>query len=373
MSLLSDHASSVSLTVFGGLLFVLNAMMMERNVSAFASDSLWQALAKLHGQDVQLWISVNAAFLSMYLLLCWRFAVPMARVVQLVQDTATHLGQPVGGPVVPRSIPRTLEVVRHLACMVQEEACHRQELRRELDHARQVLAQYRSQQSILMRSANQAAIQQYQAVLGYAHYLEEHIDHQRRDQDLRYDFDDVCEASFNLRLIAGALTLSHESSPTQIQAVRLADMMQQTMLALAPSLDRRAMQLTTVEVDSSVQAKADPAILSHVVWMMLLGMIRYAEDESTLRIRCLRDPLNRRALLSIVVSELAPGRMSSDERAAYFVRQQTHSGHMFAETLSQHGNVQLAALLLRRLHAVIEVVPLSPYACELCLSLPLAE
>jgi hypothetical protein len=209
-------------------------------------------------------------------------------------------------------------------------------------------------------------------VLAYANYLEEHIQRKTADAGLRYDFDDVCESSFNLTLIAGALNMLHTGTGSTPGPVPLAGLMQQTMLALAPSLDRRAMKLTTAEVDESVVATTDPHIIAQVLWMMLLGTIRYAAAESTLRMRCLASHDNTQALMSIVISELSPGCLSPEERGAHLVRQMEHlTPHMFAETIRIHANLQLAQLLLHRVDASISILPLTSHACEICLHLPI--
>jgi hypothetical protein len=134
------------------------------------------------------------------------------------------------------------------------------------------------------------------------------------------------------------------------------------------------MRLTTAEVDMAVAARGDTTTVAQILWMMLLGMIRYAADESTLRIRCLHSRDGAQALLSIVVSELSPGCMSHDERGDHLTRRLQHlTPHMFAETLRIHGNVQLARLLIGRIGGDISVVPLTTASCEICMTLPSAE
>ena len=131
------------------------------------------------------------------------------------------------------------------------------------------------------------------------------------------------------------------------------------------------MRLTSAAVDESVTAKTDPAIAAQVVWMLLLGIVRYAANESTLRIRSFYSQDRRWAMMSIVISELEPGALTAHEREAHLMRQLQHlTPHMFAETIRIHANLQLAELLLKRLDASIETVPLTSYACEICVRLP---
>lgn len=284
---------------------------------------------------------------------------------------------PAAGASETRDIHGLLDV-RRLARDVAEVAAlahHYQRQHREaadaLDQARRSMAGLQQQHQTMVAATQQPITQQYQSVLAYAHYLEEQIGRQRLDPGLRYDFDDVCESSFRLKLIAGALAQLNAAHSAESTPFPLAGLMQQTMLTLAPSLDRRAMKLTTAEVDESVIAVADPQIVAHAVWMMLLGIIGYAAEESTLRIRCLRNHAGDRALISIAVSELSPGSLSVAEREAHLARQLQHlTPHMFAETIRIHASVQLAQLLLTRLDATINVLPLTHYACEICLDLP---
>lgn len=325
-------------------------------------------------RDYLLWLGMNLAIIGCYALTRWHFSSSLERMMVLLKDTSHFLDQPPGTirPQAP-SVPELLQAMTQLSTLVQEQAAKRRELHRELEAARAVLAQCNLQQQAFLRSTNREIIVQYQSVLAYANYLDEHIVTHTSDSHLRFDFDDVCESSFNLKLIAGALELLRDDHPAAPEKLPIASLLQQMMIALAPSLDRRAMRLTTAEVDESIIVLADPVILSQVLWMMLLGLIRYAADESTLRMRCLSDRDGKRAILSIVVSELAPGAMSPEERGAHLLRQLQHGNPpMFAETIKIHGNIQLAELLLKRLEAEISVVPLSAYACEICLLLPLA-
>lgn len=355
-----------------GLVASLNALFVGEIMLPFGGDSFWHNLhysfAELQSRDTQLWLAVNSALFSCYLLTRWRYASPMARMRQLMHQTSGFLEQ----PLVPQpGMASMLGQMAALSALVKEQSRARRELMHELDAVRQVLTQCMLQQDAMLTTTNREIITQYQSVLAYANYLDEQVTARSADSQMRFDFDDVCESSFILKLIGGALEELRRPAERQSVPVPLAGLMQQTMLALVPSLERRAMKLTTAEVDESVIAQSDPRILTHVVWMMLLGLIRYAADESTLRMRCLYDSERNHAMLSIVVNELAPGRMTPDERAAHLIRQMQHgNAPMFAETIRIHAQVQLAELLLKQMDARIEVVALSGYACEICLSLP---
>lgn len=321
-----------------------------------------------------LWLAINACIVL--LLIAARqhilqplghIALHMHRLRNLYMEDERH------SPLVNVTMLHVARDVGRFAGFALEYYKKNQEISSELEHSRMIIAQFALQQKTTLASADREIGEQYRSVLAYANYLEEHILSHKLDPTLRYDFDDVCESSFNLKLIAGALsTLSGPAQPT-IEDVSLAGLMQQTILSLAPSLDRRSMKLTTAEVDLSVMARGDAKALALVLWMMLLGMIRYAEAESTLRMRCLYSRDMRKALLSIVISELSPGSMSPQEREDHLLRQLQHlTPHMFAETIRIHGNVQLADMLVKRLEGSISILPLTTTSCEICMVLPAA-
>lgn len=245
-------------------------------------------------------------------------------------------------------------------------------LQHELEESRQMLEQITNQHHIAMTSTNRELNEQYRSVLAYANYLDDHIRSHKSDAQLRYDFDDVCESGFNLKLIAQSLELLRLYHP-EPAPVSLSSLLQQTMIALAPSLERRVMKLSTAGVDEAVIATSDLRLLSHALWMMLLGTIRYAASESTLRLRCFRTS-DGNAIISIGISELEPGQLSPEERQAHMMRQLQHlTPHMFAETIRLHANAQLAGLILARAGGSLEVLPINTHACEISMVLPVVK
>ena len=321
------------------------------------------------------WLSVNILIFSGLLAIHRVLVVPLQRITQQLQQLHGAYSIEVGRQHSSSlSMARLAAEVGRFVAFAMEHYRKHQELSVELAEARQIIAQFALTQRTILKSTNREISLQYRSVLSYANYLEEQITSNKLDPSLRYDLDDVCESSFNLKLIAGALTMLNTALPGNLSNVPLAPLMQQTILALAPTLDRRSMKLTTAEVDMSVAARGDPEILAQILWMMMLGMIRYAADESTLRLRCLHNREGTQALLSIVVSELSPTRMSEEERSDYLIRHLQHlTPHMFAETIRIHGNVQLADLLIKRIEGSISVLPLTVSSCEICMVLPSAE
>ncbi len=326
-------------------------------------------------QLVVVWSSLNILVIAaLYVLHQW-LLIPLHSIAhQLHQLRTTYNEETSFGVTSPLQITRIAGEVGRFIGFAREQYRKHTETLQELEQSRHIIAQFAMEQETLLTSTNREIAIQYRSVLSYANYLEEQITTNKLDPSIRYDLDDVCESSFNLKLIAGALSmLSHGRMP-ELSNVPLAPLLQQTMLALAPALDRRSMKLTTAEVDMSVAAYGHGGTLAHILWMMLLGMVRYAADESTLRIRSLYSRDGTQAMMSIVVSELSAGRMTEDEREEHLIRQLQHlTPPMFAETIRIHANVQLADLLIQRLGGLIHVQALTTTSCEVCVNLPSAK
>jgi hypothetical protein len=327
-------------------------------------------------REAGLWASINLLLIALLWLIQRFLLAPLSRITGLLHEVLNTLAAES-----PRAKSGDLLNIRHMvgdmmrfATLAQEYYFKHQEASRALIEARQTVAAMALQQQTILSHSNRIMIEQYQSVLAYANYLEEHIERQAADTTLRYDFDDVCESGFTLKLLAGAFSLLAQPAISTPQPVNLASVMQQSMLALASSLDRRSMKLNSAAVDMAVVANIDSTSLSHVMWMILLGAIRYAADESTLTLACTHSADGTSAQLSITVSELAPGLVSPEERTAHLTRQlEESSPHLFASALTQHSNLQIAELLLARAGATIAVLPLSSYACEIIITLPSAE
>ncbi len=372
--------------VLSSIFFFLPNVMMgthlpQRTESAIALyssvDWINQFAHFLHGMDVQsleLWLAVNLTLLVLLFALRRHVFYPMYGMANHWRGMLDTMQQEV--PLQPNALFSMRAMAQNMMAMAEvakEYYLKHRDANEALVVARDVLGQITAQQSAILNCTSREMVSQYQAVLSYANYLEECVARHAASPDLRYDFDEVSESSFNLKLIAGALNLIRQGHEPQSVKLDVPELMQQTLLALAPSLDRRAMKLTTVEVDLAVCAQSDPAIIAHVLWMMLLGTIRYAADESTLRLRCLYNRENTRCLISIVVSELSAGRLTEEERGAFLERQLQHlTPHMFAETIRIHANMQLAEMLMKPLDGTLSILPLTSHSCEICLNLPAA-
>ncbi|PZP85486.1 MAG: hypothetical protein DI582_05715 [Azospirillum brasilense] len=318
-------------------------------------------------QQRLLWLvlAVNLGAMALAYALRRYWLVPWQRIISMTNDTSTSLHWPSAHAV----MQHMAQVMHH----AQTQASRCRALQYELDVSRQLMARALQQQQATLASASREMIEQYQHVLAYAHYLDEHIQRQRADRHLRYDFDDVCESGFNLKLMAQSLQLLH-SRQSRLEIVPLAALLQQSLIALAPSLERRSMRLSSAGVDDAATAWADPVLLAQALWMVMLGTIRYAAPESTLRLRCQHEASGTHAVLALTISELAPGQLTPEERHAHLVRQLQHaSAHMFAETIRLHANVQLAQWLLERSGAQIVITPISQWACDISFILPMVK
>lgn len=351
------------------LFLIPNGCIGLRLAPWYTVDAL-PAIQPLH---LALWCSLNGVLLLLFVLVRSTVFAPVYGIVRqlaAIQETIHESQLPTLHTAEHLNLRALAHDLSHMVQLAQEHYRNHQEAQYALVDARRALSEICAQQQLVINTANREMLAHYQSVLAYSHYLEEQIERHSLDPTLRYDFDDVSESNFNLKLIAGALQLL-QHPPHESTRIELAALLQQTLLALAPSLDRRAMQLTTIEVDLGVLSRSDPASIAHVLWMMLLGTIRYAADESTLRMRCFYSRDRQRCLISIIINELSPGRLTESEREAFLVHQLQHlSPHMFAETIRVQGNIQLAEMLLKRLDGSITILPLTTHSCEICLSLP---
>ncbi len=319
-------------------------------------------------------IACNLLAVALLLLLRRQVLQPWRQMRAIVRHASLQLSEERDAAQLPAlvSMRELTSGIARFAAAAQEAYIRNRALQHELEESRQMMAQIAMQHEVTATSASRELIEQYRSVLAYANYLDEHIRSHQNEAQLRYDFDDVCESGFNLKLIAQSLELLRQQQ-YELTAVPLETLLQQTVIALAPSLERRVMKLSTAGVENGVVAATDIRLLSHAVWMMLLGTIRYAAAESTLRLRCLASN-DGHAIISIGISEMEPGQLSPEERHAHLLRQMQHTTpHMFAETIRAHANAQLAGLMLARAGGVLAVLPISTHACEISLILPLVK
>lgn len=270
------------------------------------------------------------------------------------------------------------DTVDHVHLMIQHilhAYFEQHQLEYQLNKAHDSLARFHTEQEQLIAATQNEVNEQYRYILAYAHYLEQRISTRKADSGLRDDYDDVCEQAFNLQLIVQAMgMLPAQTSLPALSKVALSDRMASILLDLAPNLDRRAMKLMSAEWDETIEVTSSSEWLTHLLWMVLLGCIRFAEQESTLSLRCQKEGMQ--AKLEVKVSTLNPGALTQTERYAYLekrIQAGGHDAHMFASTLKAHANIRLAKLLASRLMAQVEVKPINEHSCVVSLLLPCSE
>lgn len=300
------------------------------------------------------------SLLCFTLLICILYALMQAR----------HLA-----PTMPmQPIQDTIDHVHHMIQQLLHSYVEQHHMEYQLQRAQDSLERFHHEQEELIRATQSEVQAHYHEILAYAHYLEQRITHRKSDPSLRDDYDDVCEQAFNLQLIVQAMGIlpNHATLPA-LASISLTDRMASLMLDLAPSLDRRAMKLTSAEWDDTIQVTSSSEWLTHLLWMVLLGCIRFAENESTLTLRCQKDGMQ--AKLEVTVSTLSPGALSENERYAYLEKRMKageYAAHMFASTLDAHANIRLAKLIASRLMAQVQVIPINDHSCAVTLLLPLS-
>ena len=356
------------------MLFLLpNVVLVTYFFNLSLQTTLHVFVTFLTPEHCLVWLTTNLMLVLAFLILRRHIFYPIAGIAKQIHGMLSLVTQEAPPKSRRNNIRALARDMARITQLAQDYYHKHQNAQSALIQAREALTQIAAQQHRILVSTSREMMMQYQSVLAYANYLEEQIAHRAIDPILRYDFDDVSESGFNLKLIAGALDLMKQANRPANKSIDVPMLIQQTLLALAPSLDRRSMKLTTIEVDLGVIARSDPATVAHVLWMMLFGTIRYAAEESTMRMRCLYNHDRTQCLLSIVVSQLSPGRMTYEERSTFLEHQRGHlSPHMFAETIRIHANMQLAEMLMQRLDGNIAILPLTSYSCEICLTLPAA-
>jgi hypothetical protein len=317
---------------------------------------------------------VNLLALIAYVFLRRSYILPLRRILDLMhhlqgaenESTARARGL---------SLQETIyEVQLQIQTLLTAYRQH-QRIEQQLAEAHAALSRFHHEQEILVGATSGEITRQYQTILAYAHYLEDRIANRSADPSLREDYDEVCEQAFNLQIIVQAIGILQATANHTIllQSVSLAERMISIMLDLTPSLDRRAMKLTTIAWDETVHANSHSEFLTLSMWMLLLGCVRFAEDESTLTLSCLKR--DQDVVMDITVSFLSAASITPTERLEFLerkLRENEQDAPMFASILGAHGNIQLARLLASRIGANITITPLTAYSCSVALVLPRA-
>lgn len=246
-------------------------------------------------------------------------------------------------------------------------------LRRQLGSAQQHIEQLLHRQHRLQCSAAGETSHVFRTIHLYAQYLEDMVLTKRADADMRYDYDEVCEAATNLQCLMGGMQalLEYENRGHLLSArCDVGDVLGRFLVQLTPALERRSMRITSHRFPTALPLYTDESLLRHTLWALLYACLRYAEEDSTLHIEG-REGATQ-VTLRFFVTHSNPAALSLGERAAYLsaLTNSDHSVHMFAHAVSQHPNLQLAGRIVASLGGTVDCLPQGPYCCMLELCLP---
>lgn len=214
----------------------------------------------------------------------------------------------------------------------------------------------------------------FSTVDAYADYLEELVASDLVKDGVRYDYDEVLDASHNLRfLIQGMLSvvqIETQSRPLKHNRTDIALLLGRYLMHLTPALERRAMRFSSANCAETLPIRCDEALLGHVLWALLTSCLHYAEEDSCLNIEGFATSDDVQLRFYVTVS--SPSTLSKRERDAYLnaLASMAEQVHMFSHTMQQYPNMQLASRLAQALGGHVECVPEGDYRCVLALRLP---
>lgn len=247
---------------------------------------------------------------------------------------------------------------------------HRQHmhLRMQLSASQHTLAGYQSLSSLHgdMRHL-------FARIAEYTVMLEDTIARRASISCLHEAFDELGEQSFNLQLFVTAFERLNQPTTRSgwVEIIDPTHTLSRVLVPLAASLDRRCMLLSSTAWNERIRTKIASNDLELIVWLTLLGTVRYAADESTLVLSCEPAADGSSTIITCLVSELAPAAMSPHERADFMREKQKYqSAHMFAHTLAGSTNLTLAAQLTARAGGILSVHARTQTSCLIELSLP---
>lgn len=315
-------------------------------------------------QPMHLLLLFNAGLITAYVLLRHAYVKP-ARVI-LAQ--AQRLDPPAKASL--RHTAREFSQLIHVAVTLARE---HETLRRQLGHAQQHIEHLLRQQRQLQCGAVGETGHVFRTIHMYAQYLEDMILAKRADADLRYDYDEVCEAATNLQCLMGGMQalLEQESRGRLLySACDVGDVLGRFLVQITPALERRSMRITSRQFPVRLPIRTDEPLLRHALWALLYACLRYAEEDSTLHIEGREE--SEQVVLRFFVTHSNPAALSLGEREAYLsaLTNSDHSVHMFAHVIGQHPNMQLSARIAAALVGTVDCLPQGPYCCMLELRLP---
>lgn len=313
-------------------------------------------------------VAINLFLLLLFFILRHEYILPARRIVRessKLQGSSQAEGTSLRDTAVEfsRFIENALTIVRdrnHLT--VELNAAH--ERIRMLMHGQQGLAHQTLKESQHLFSTIDA----------YADYLEELVASDLLNDGVRYDYDEVTEASQNLRfLIQGMIhvvQIETQARALKRQHTDISLLLGRYLMHLTPVLERRSMRVSSAKCCETLPLSSDESVLGHALWAMLTTCMRYAEADTCLHIDGRSDA--EAVYLRFYVNVSSPSALSSRERDAYLNALATteDSVHMFHHTMQQYPNFQLAMRLAAALGGSAECVPDGDYCCILTLTLP---
>lgn len=347
--------------LFGNI--IINLMIV---CDFFGIASGWERLsglaARLDLEPMHLLLIFNAGLIAAYVLLRREYVYPARLILAQAQQLTPQT-----------SLRHTAREFSHLIHAALTLARDHETLRRQLGGAQQHIEQLLRQQHRLQCGAVGETGHVFRTIHLYAQYLEDMILAKRADADMRYDYDEVCEAAANLQCLMGGMQalLEYESrGHLFLSRCDVGDVLGRFLVQLTPALERRSMRITSHRFPASLAVCTDEPLLRHALWALLYACLRYAEADSTLHIEG-KDEVDEVAL-RFFVTHSNPAAISLGEREAYLsaLTNSDHSVHMFAHVIGQHPNMQLAGRIAAALGGTVDCLPQGPYCCMLEWRLP---
>lgn len=213
-----------------------------------------------------------------------------------------------------------------------------------------------------------------QAIGQVASQIDEHAAEMKsREHYQPAGMDALCEQSFNLQLLIAGIDLLQQRSGclSVTKSINPTHIFSRILVPFSSALDVRNMKLSSAAWSENTTVRMPAQTLETLCWLVLMGCLRYAEDESELTLSCEPATDGSVTFITCLISELAPATMHTSERASFMEKKAKHqSAHMFAHTLEQSANMQIAQRLCEHYGGHVLIHPHSPTRCMIEIALP---
>lgn len=214
----------------------------------------------------------------------------------------------------------------------------------------------------------------FTTVDAYAAYLEELVAAELIRDGVREDYDEVTEASQNLRFLIQGMTYVVQIE-THLKALKhqhtdISMLLGRLLMQITPILERRAMKINSARCLETLPYMGDETILAHTLCALLTTCMHYAENDTTLHVEGYSHATATELRFFVTVS--SPNSLSIQEREAFMKAMESGDDavHMFHHTMMQYPNMQLAERLASVLGGSVACVTDGDYCCKLSLTLP---